>query len=253
MIELSHVNMFFKSELTKNKTHILKDISFSIEQGQILAVLGESGSGKTTLCRILMGLLKPSSGQYLFKEGNPYTNSAAKRYLNTNISVVFQDYNTSVNPRFSVYEIIKEALKIFAKRHKLKLSYQDEVASLLKKVGLDENFQHRFPHQLSGGQLQRVCIARAIASKPKIIFFDEALGALDTHTQVQIMDLLRDLQKELNLTYIFITHDIMSVTYMCSRVLFLHNGQIVEDIPINDLKNTQSAYAKELLKSTICL
>lgn len=253
MIKVNHLNMFFRSELTRQKQHVLKDISFSVEKGQCLAIIGESGSGKSTLGKILIGLLKPSSGQYLFEGMEPYKDKKAKTYLSTQMSVVFQDYNTSVNPRFTVQEIIGESLKIFSERNYVSSSYKDRTIALLNRVGLTADFLERYPHQLSGGQLQRVCIARAIASSPQIILFDEAISSLDTHTQVQVMDLLKSIQQELNLTYIFITHDIMAVTYMCSHVLFLHNGQITENISIENLVHTKNPYAQALLSSVIGL
>ncbi len=160
--------MFFRSELTKLKQHILKNVSFDVEKGQCLAILGESGSGKTTLGRIIVGLLKPTSGVYKFEYGEPYKSRDAKKNLSSKISVVFQDYNTSVNPRFSVYEIIKESLDIYAKRSHISGSHRDRAVALLNRVGLSADFMDRFPHQLSGGQLQRVCIARALAGNPEV-------------------------------------------------------------------------------------
>lgn len=253
MINLQNINMFFNNELTHTQQHILKNVSFEVKQGQSLAILGESGSGKTTLGNIIIGLLKPSSGEYFFDGLNPYQNKHAKQHLHHKMSVVFQDYNTSVNPRFTVFDIIAEAVIIGAKRGILTSSIQDRVMYLVQRVGLSNDFNERFPHQLSGGQLQRVCIARAIASNPEVILFDEAISSLDMHTQVQIMDLLKDLQNELNLTYIFITHDIMAVTYMCSDVLFLHNGEITEKIAVTDLASTKDSYATNLLTSVIGL
>ena len=118
-------------------------------------------------------------------------------------------------------------------------------------MGLDPSYANRYPHELSGGQLQRVCIARAVACQPEIILFDEAISSLDAHTQVQIMDLLHDLKEKLGLTYIFITHDLTSVTYLCDDVLFLYHGRITEHIPVSHIAETKDNYARKLLASII--
>lgn len=253
MIEVSNLSMDFRSELTREKQQVLKNIYFSVNQGDRLAILGESGSGKSTLGRILVGLLKPTRGQYLFQGQNPYENKANKKLLASNISIVFQDYNTSVNSRFTISEIILESLNLLMKKERTKLDISDEISRLLALVGLDDGFASRFPHQLSGGQLQRVCIARALALKPKVILFDEAISSLDAHTQVQIMDLLRDLHSKLNLTYLFITHDLTSVTYLCDKVLFLYQGEITEFIDVKNLATVKDDYAKKLLNTVIPL
>lgn len=250
MIEINHINMDFKSELTRKKQRVLNDISFTINEGDCLAVLGESGSGKSTLGRVLVGLLKPTSGAYFFEGVNPYSSRHNRHFLTEHISVVFQDYTTSVNPRFTVAEIIMESLRMLVKKGRV-VDYNKEVVELLELVGLDETYKNRFPHQLSGGQVQRVCIARAIALKPRVILFDEAISSLDAHTQVQIMDLLAELRQKLNLTYVFITHDLMSVTYLCNRVMFLYKGEVTEMIDVADLGKTEDEYAKKLLSAVI--
>ena len=121
----------------------------------------------------------------------------------------------------------------------------------MELVGLNETYLDRFPHELSGGQLQRVCIARAVACRPELILFDEAISSLDAHTQVQIMDLLRELKEKLNLTYVFITHDLTSVTYLCDQVMFLYHGRVTERIPVNQIAQTKNPYARKLLESVI--
>lgn len=251
MIKLDSIGMDFKSELTSKKQTVLNDITFEVNEGDCIGILGESGSGKTTLGRIITGLLKPKRGTYTFMDVNPYKNRKSKKYLSENISIVFQDYNTSVNPRFNVTDIIKESIVIFAKKHNVNIDINNRVCELLNLVGLDESFMNRYPHQLSGGQLQRVCIARALATNPKVILFDESISSLDAHTQVQIMDLMRDLQNKFKLTYIFITHDLMSVTYLCNKVLFLYKGEVTEFIEVKNIKNTKDEYAKKLFNTVI--
>lgn len=251
MIDVKNICMDFKSELSGKKQRVLNNVSFNVAAGDCLAILGESGSGKSTLGRILIGLLKPTSGEYLFENVNPYKSRHNRHFLTEHVSIVFQDYNTSVNPRFTVYEIILESLNMLVKKTGEKIDFDAEVNNLLELVGLDESYKTRFPHQLSGGQVQRVCIARAIALKPQMILFDEAISSLDAHTQVQIMDLLADLQKKLSLTYVFITHDLMSVTYLCNKVMFLYKGEITEFIDVKDISKTDDEYAKKLLNTVI--
>ena len=129
--------------------------------------------------------------------------------------------------------------------------FQIILSRLLELVGLPADFADRFPHELSGGQLQRVCIARAVACKPEIILFDEAISSLDAHTQVQVMDLLRELKDRLGLTYIFITHDLTSITYLCDDVLFLYQGRVTENLPVERISETKDEYARKLLESIV--
>jgi len=171
---LSVENLNVKYNGKKGIHHIVQNISFSVEEGGCLCILGESGSGKSTLGRIITGLLKPTSGQYVFLDKEPYLNNKNRKFLSERICVVFQDYTTSVNPRFSAAEILKEPLTLLGRRNHQKLDYDKKVKDLLQLVELDSSFARRFPHQLSGGQLQRLCIARAVAIQPQIILFDEA-------------------------------------------------------------------------------
>ena len=251
LIKISDIKMNFKSELNSEMQKVLKGISLEVNQGDCLGILGESGSGKSTLGRILVGLLKPTNGKYYFMGKEPYENKKDKKFLSENISVVFQDYNTSVNPRFTIFEIIAESVDVLAKRNKSKVDTKAIVKEYLYAVGLNDSFMDRFPHQLSGGQLQRVCIARAIAIKPKIILLDEAISSLDAHTQVQIMELLKNLQEKYELTYIFITHDLTAITYLCNKVAFLYKGEITEIISVEDIAKTEDEYAKKLIEVVI--
>ena len=167
------------------------------------------------------------------------------------LSIVFQDYTTSANPRFRVADILKEGLFVRQRRERKKLNQEKEIRRLLELVGLSYDFAGRFPHELSGGQLQRICIARAVACNPELILFDEAISSLDAHTQVQIMDLLLDLKEKLGLTYIFITHDLTSITYLCDDVLFLYQGRVTEYLPVKQLSEAKDIYARKLLESII--
>ena len=201
--------------------------------------------------RVLCGLLKPDSGEAVLDGVSVYASRAGRRNLQNKLSIVFQDYTTSANPRFRIRDIIGEGLTVQERREGKKLDREAETSRLLELVGLPADFADRFPHELSGGQLQRVCIARAVACKPEIILFDEAISSLDAHTQVQVMDLLRELKDRLGLTYIFITHDLTSITYLCDDVLFLYQGRVTENLPVERISETKDEYARKLLESIV--
>ena len=256
MLELKDVCVSFRSERQEKifgttRHQVLFNVSVHVPKGTCLGILGESGSGKSTMGRVICGLLKPDSGELLIRGTSVYASRSGRKNLQKRLSVVFQDYTTSANPRFRVKEIISECLRARERNQKMKLNHPEEIRRLLELVGLNSTYEERYPHELSGGQLQRVCIARAVACQPEIILFDEAISSLDAHTQVQIMDLLRDLKGKLGLTYIFITHDLTSVTYLCDDVLFLYRGHITEHIPVSCIANTKDEYAKKLLASII--
>ena len=256
MLEISNINVSFRSERQEKlfgttRDQVLFDVSLKVPQGTCLGILGESGSGKSTLGRVICGLLKPDSGELKIHGTSVYASRSGRKNLQKRLSVVFQDYTTSANPRFRVKEIIAEGLAARERNQKIRLNQAEETSRLLELVGLNASYADRYPHELSGGQLQRVCIARAVACQPEIILFDEAISSLDAHTQVQIMDLLRELKEKLGLIYIFITHDLTSVTYICDDVLFLYHGRITEHIPVSHIAETKDEYAKKLLASII--
>lgn len=255
LLKVSNITKSYtqKKFLKKFVKTVLNDVSLSLEQGKCLGIIGESGSGKSTLGRIITGIEKADSGVVEFEGKNIHQkeNKDAKN----DISVVFQNYVSSVNPRFSVAQIIAEPLIISSQVNKNKIDKKkidEEVKKLIKIVGLSEEFLERFPNELSGGQLQRVCIARAIVTKPKFILLDEAVSSLDVSTQVEILDLLQKLKKEYNLSYIFITHDLLTITYICDSVIFFKDGKIEEKInDIRNLKNIKKDYSKRLLEAVI--
>lgn len=242
-----------KKFLKKSVKIVLNDVSLSLEQGKCVGIIGESGSGKSTLGRIITGIEKADSGVVEFEGKNIHQKE--NRNMKNDISVVFQNYVSSVNPRFSVAQIIAEPLIISSQVNRSKIDKKkidEEVKKMIKIVGLSEEFLERFPHELSGGQLQRVCIARAIVTKPKFILLDEAVSSLDVSTQVEILDLLQKLKKEYNLSYVFITHDLLTITYICDRVIFFKDGKIEEKIDdIRNLKNIKKDYSKKLLEAVI--
>ena len=256
MLEVNNVCVSFRSERQEKifgtaRNQVLFDVSLKVSQGTCLGILGESGSGKSTLGRVICGLLKPDTGEVKIQDVSVYASRNGRKNLQKRLSVVFQDYTTSANPRFRVKEIIAEGLAARERNQKIRLNRLEEINRLLELVGLNSSYANRYPHELSGGQLQRVCIARAGAGQPEIILFDEAISSLDAHTQIQIMDLLHDLKEKLGLTYIFITHDLTSVTYLCDDVLFLYHGCITEHIPVSRIAETKDDYARKLLASII--
>lgn len=256
MLELKNINVSFRSErqdkiFGRTRQQVLFDVSLAVKEGTCLGILGESGSGKSTMGRVLCGLLKPDSGEAVLDGVSVYASRAGRQNLQNKLSIVFQDYTTSANPRFRIRDIIGEGLTVQERREGKKLDRKGETSRLLELVGLPADFADRFPHELSGGQLQRVCIARAVACKPEIILFDEAISSLDAHTQVQVMDLLRELKDRLGLTYIFITHDLTSITYLCDDVLFLYQGRVTENLPVERISETKDEYARKLLESIV--
>lgn len=211
-------------------------VSFSIEEGDSVGLVGESGSGKTTLSRLLLGLISKDSGELLF------TNY--KLQLSKIAQIVFQDPQTSLNPRIKIGDALSEPINI----HKT----DAKVSELLKLVGLPEEFANRYPHALSGGERQRVGIARALAVRPKFLILDEPVSALDLKTQVQILNLLKDLKEKLNLTYLFIAHDLSVVKYLCNRILVMYKGRIVEAGTSEEIfSSPKKEYTKRLLASVL--
>lgn len=259
LLEAKNIFVSFKKEnqtsfFGKERQEVVKDVSISLKKGECLGIIGESGSGKSTFGKTLIGLLTPDKGDVTINGISLYGKSSRdeKRKVKQAVSVVFQDYTSSANPRFRIKDIIGESLRVIEKRENIKIDKKKRTEELLELVGLNKNFIDRYPHELSGGQLQRVCIARAVATNPEIILLDEAISSLDASTQTQVMDLLKNLQKEFGFSYIFITHDLPSVTYMCDRVIFFYDGKIVEQVDdIYMLSEVKSSYAAKLLHSIL--
>lgn len=233
------------------KTYPLKavdDVSFHLVKGEILGFVGETGCGKTTVGRSIIKLTKPEAGQVQYGGQNILDLSDANmRAVRLNVRMVFQDPYASLNPRRSIGDSVAEAGDI----HKIFTSAgdrADKISETLKSVGLDPSFAERFPHELSGGQRQRVGIARAILPIPDIIIADEPVSALDVSIQAQVLNLLLDLQKRLNLTIMFISHDLSVVGQISDRIAVMYLGQIVEMASADDLfKNPMHPYTKTLI------
>lgn len=219
---------------------VLEGVSFDIAAGEPVALLGSSGEGKSTLSRLLLGLEAPDAGSVLI-EGIPV--SEWKRKHPGGISAVFQDSAAAADPRWTAAEIIAEPLAILGKDGRA------AVPALLRAVRLPEDYAGRYPHELSGGELQRVCIARAISTRPKLIVFDEAVSSLDVSAQAHILGLIRELSS--GTAFLFITHDIQAAASICERILFLDEGKITEDIAARDLARARSDCARRLLSAVI--
>ncbi|MCW2479641.1 ABC transporter ATP-binding protein [Candidatus Symbiopectobacterium sp. NZEC135] len=231
----------------------LQSVSFSIARGECVGIVGASGSGKSTLGRVLLGLERPEVGEVILAGTSLYEKSGLWRRGIGNggrVGAVFQDYASSVNPLMCITDIVAEPLRL--QRRLGRMAARERAGALLHQVGLDDTLGIRYPHQLSGGQMQRVCIARAIACEPELVVLDEAVSALDVAVQRQILDLLAELRQRLGLTYLFISHDLTAVTYLCQRVLFLHQGRVIEQV--NDmaaLGHVQHPAARRLLTSVM--
>lgn len=221
LLEARHIVKRFRGH------HAVDDVSFTLKRGETLGIVGESGSGKTTLSRIALALESPDSGEVLFA-GQPWSHASAadQRAIRRQIAVVYQDPLSSFDPRWRVADILLDAIAL--DRHAPTQTPRERAISLLQSVGLGAEHLGQWPARMSGGQRQRVAIARAIATHPKVIVLDEAVSALDVTIQAQILDLLSDLQAQLGVSYLFISHDLGVIHHMSDRVLVMQNGQAVE-------------------------
>ncbi len=232
----------------------VNDVSFHIRQGETLSLVGESGCGKTTTGRCIARVYEPTSGQILYQAEERERIDLAEldnrdlRPFRREIRMIFQDPFSSLNPRLSILQIVGESLKV--NRVASGSELEGQVASLLKRVGLRPEFIRRYPHAFSGGERQRIGIARALALNPRLIVADEAVSALDVSVQAQILNLLQDLQEELNLTYLFIAHDLSVVEHISHRVAVMYVGKIVELATTEDLfTNPLHPYTEALLSA----
>ena len=235
------------------KVRAVDDVSFSVIKGETLGIVGESGCGKSTLARLLMHLIPMDSGELIFDgEGVGESGGLSLRDLRRNLQMVFQDSYSSLNPRLPVQDSIAYGPRV----HGMPRPEARAVArELLDKVGLDPDlFGARYPHELSGGQKQRVNVARALALHPRMLILDEAVSALDKSVEAQVLNLLRQLKRHFNLTYVFISHDLNVVQYISDRVLVMYLGQIVEIGPVEEIyRRPRHPYTRALLDSRLSM
>ena len=232
----------------------VNDVSFNILPGETLSLVGESGCGKTTTGRCIVRVYKPTAGQIVYKVEEQESidlaelNNRELRPFRRDIRMIFQDPFSSLNPRLPILQIVGESLKV--NRIASGSELEDRVASLLRRVGLRPEYLRRYPHAFSGGERQRIGIARALAMNPRLIVADEAVSALDVSVQAQILNLLQDLQQEFNLTYLFIAHDLSVVEHISHRVAVMYVGKIVELASTEELfRNPLHPYTEALLSA----
>ena len=257
LVEVNSVSKSYprQSGLRTEQRTVVDNVSLSIESGETLGLVGESGSGKTTLARMILGLVEPTQGSIRVGDIDIARASRAElRRLRRQMQPVFQDPYAALNPRMRVIEIVTEPLLIHRRDAGTRTdsaSLRAKAIDLLKEVGLDESALSRFPHEFSGGQRQRINIARALALRPKLLILDEPVSALDVSVGAQIVNLLRRLQSEHGLTYLFISHSMPLVRYLSTRIAVMQHGRLVETGEAVALcANPQEAYTRQLIQAT---
>jgi peptide/nickel transport system ATP-binding protein len=238
------------TKIFDGRTRAVDDVSLDIHAGETLGLVGESGSGKSTLGRLILRLIEPTSGAIIFDNTNVLTaNKRDLRRLRREMQIIFQDPFGSLDPRMTVEQVVTEPFIVH--ENMSKEMRQQRAAELMKAVGLDASALRRYPHEFSGGQRQRIGIARALALRPKFIVADEPVSALDVSVGAQIVNLLKDLQREFGLTYLFISHSMPVVRYLSTRIAVMYKGKLVELGETAQITTApQHAYTQTLLKAT---
>ena len=249
LLQVKHLKQYFTSG--KSTVKAVDDVTFDIYEGETFGLVGESGSGKTTTGRSIIRLYDPTDGEIIFdgKDVSKLKSRADKRKFNRKMQMIFQDPYASLNPRMTVEDIIAEGIDIHGLA-KSKKERSEMVENLLETVGLNRDHASRYPHEFSGGQRQRIGIARALAVQPKFIIADEPISALDVSIQAQVVNLLKDLQEEKGLTYLFIAHDLSMVKFISDRIGVMHYGRLLEVGPADDVYDKPlHDYTKSLISA----
>ncbi len=248
ILEVKNLKKYFQTP--KGTLHAVDDVSFSIEKGKTLGIVGESGCGKSTTGRCILRLLEPTAGEILFEGEDLRKLKLGKmRRKRRELQMIFQDPFSSLDPRKTVNQIISEPIKA-NRLMRSKYDLENRVLEIMETVGLAERLINVYPHELDGGRRQRIGIARALAMSPKFIVCDEPVSALDVSIQAQILNLLKDLQEQMGLTYIYITHDLSVVNYFADDIAVMYLGQMVEKAPAAELfDNPLHPYTKALLSA----
>ncbi|CAL1524194.1 MULTISPECIES: oligopeptide ABC transporter ATP-binding protein OppF [Bacillus] len=249
LLEIKHLKQHFVTP--RGTVKAVDDLSFDIYKGETLGLVGESGCGKSTTGRSIIRLYEATDGEVLFNGENVHGKKSRRKLLefNRKMQMIFQDPYASLNPRMTVADIIAEGLDIH-KLAKTKKERMQRVHELLETVGLNKEHANRYPHEFSGGQRQRIGIARALAVDPEFIIADEPISALDVSIQAQVVNLMKELQKEKGLTYLFIAHDLSMVKYISDRIGVMYFGKLVELAPADELyENPLHPYTKSLLSA----
>lgn len=248
LLEVRDLKKYFSTP--KGLLHAVDGVSFAIEKGKTLGVVGESGCGKSTLGRVILNLLEATGGQVFYKGKDiTHLDKVELKQQRKSMQMIFQDPFSSIDPRMMVSEIIGEPLRVY-NTTKSKDEYAKRVKELMDQVGLAERVYYSYPHELDGGRRQRIGIARALAIEPEFIVCDEPVSALDVSIQAQILNLLQDLQNSLDLTYIFITHDLSVVRHISDDICVMYLGVLVEKSPAKELFSRQyHPYTQALLSA----
>lgn len=254
LLSCAHLSKFYPQYrgLLRRKAGVVKalnDVSFQLAEKEILGVIGESGSGKTTLARTLVRLTRPTSGQILFENVDiTHLSSAELRAQRKRFQIVFQNPSSSLNPRKTIAQVLQEVIVY----HKMADDVTEYAVRMMNKVGLEEKFLERYPHELSIGQQQRVCLARALCTDPKLLVLDECVSSLDISVQAQVLNLLLTLYEESRMSYVFISHDIGVVEHVADSILVMYQGEVVEQGPAEQvLYAPVHPYTKLLLSSRL--
>ncbi|MGB1770015.1 MAG: ABC transporter ATP-binding protein [Nitrosopumilus sp.] len=252
ILKIEHLKKYFiKKKMFTSETSTVKavdDISFSIKQGEVFVLAGESGSGKSTIAKLILKSLKPDSGKIIFEQQEIDDEKRNLEKIRMNCQMIHQDPYDSINPRMRIKEIISEPLEIHNVLNKDEIN--NRILEVLREVKLEpaEEISKKYPHMLSGGQRQRVVLARALAIKPKIILADEPVSMLDVSIRAEILELMRELQKKFNISFVYITHDLATAKYFGQNIGILYLGKIVEIGPINQvLDNPKHPYTQALI------